>query len=118
MQSRNKLASSQPTLPLNVPTSVETPVLSSTSESHKKTKRKRDAPDNEIDAVFDATFSKRVKKGALDTTEHSSTAKSSHNIDATSPGLKGDRGLLEVLGAIRAAPKVERGGAGKKRRPR
>lgn len=116
LQSQSKLASLQsaPTpdpLTLEPSTSAEAPVLPPMPGSYqKRKKRKRGTADNEIDEVFDATLSKKVKKGVLDTAELSS-----HSIDATSPSLKGDKGLLEVLGAIRAAPKDEKG---KKRRSR
>lgn len=79
----------------------------------KSKKRKRGAAlDNEIDALFDASLGKRIKRGALDT-EDAPTAHKASNILSIA---KRDKGLSDVLGAIRAAPKGDGDGHSKKKR--
>lgn len=69
-------------------------------EEKPKKKRKRDAvPDNEIDALFAASLGKKTKRTALDAAELPSSDKP--------PVATGDKGLDDVLGAIRAAPKAD-----------
>ena len=76
-------------------------------------KRKRQArDDNEIDALFNASFGKKVKKAAMGTTlEPTPTASK-----AVGPESQQDRGLERVLGAIRVAPKDEKLHRKKKRK--
>lgn len=69
-------------------------------------KRKREGrPDNEIDALFDATLGKKNKKGALP----SAVAIADVISATTTPAERTtEAGLDEVLGAIRLAPKDEK----------
>lgn len=69
-------------------------------------KRKRTArPEDEIEALFDATVGKKTKKGALGADNIAHAQSRDQPFD-----LKGgkDKGLQEVIGAIRAAPKAEK----------
>jgi nucleolar protein 9 len=72
----------------------------------KPTKRKRDTlPDNEIDALFDASLGKKIKKGIL---ESEQAVKGIAEHITTSSRVK-DKELNDVLVAIRAAPKDGKG---------
>ncbi|RPD62032.1 ARM repeat-containing protein [Lentinus tigrinus ALCF2SS1-7] len=88
---------------------------------HKKGKGKQD----EIDALFDATLGKKVKKAELSTsTPEAKPSKEDTGTPAKSKSDKGekkskkrkdrdeggtDRDLTDVLGAIRSAPKEDKG---------
>jgi nucleolar protein 9 len=112
LQSRHKLASSQPIKPTPTESSNDT----AAPFAEKPKKRKRDKADNEIDALFNASFHKRVKKGALqrEVKVPSATEGFADEHAATLHPVK-DKVLDDVLGAIRAAPKDEKGGHGKKK---
>lgn len=81
-------------------------------EEKSKKKRKRDTvPDNEIDALFAASLGKKTKRTALNAAELPSS------VDADKPPVaKGDKGLDDVLGAIRAAPKADSDSANRKKK--
>lgn len=82
------------------------------SDQSSSIKRKRKAqPDDEIEAVFNATLGKRIKKAALDSVD---TVTLPATILEGQKGKKNgikhaqkDGGLEDVLGAIRTAPKGE-----------
>jgi nucleolar protein 9 len=94
--------------------SKETISLSAPQTKNPK-KRKRDKAANEIDALFSASLGKRIKKAVLDSeSKVFSTISGTDDHAAIIHSVK-DRGLDEVLGAIRDAPK-EAGRHGKKKR--
>lgn len=84
-------------------------------EDSKKTKKRRQG-DDEIDNLFDdAGLSKRTKRGALEA--EGVAPEDSQEVDAKmdQPTTnKADRGLVDVLGAIKLAPKGESVGKVKK----
>ena len=97
----------------------------------EKGKRKARHQD-EIDAVFDATLGKKVKKAELVTDAHAKAAPEVRD-DVREDARKGDKkknskrkrgkdedgsaetGLEDVLGAIRAAPREEKGSKKRKK---
>lgn len=92
------------------PSQAEKHSLSSTSSAVEKEPKKRKRgtrPDDEIDAVFSASLGKKIKKGAMGGT--APTAQDSKSNEGK------DNDLRDVLGAIRAAPKDDKG-LGKKKR--
>ncbi|KAJ7367884.1 armadillo-type protein [Mycena albidolilacea] len=102
MQSDRKRAAEPPAV------AAPSPVQSAEETKKERKKRKRDAAGDEIDDLFGAALGKKVKKAAL--------------VDAVQPESKVlpsgketalDRGLSDVMGAIRAAP-----GEGKGKRKR
>jgi nucleolar protein 9 len=102
MQSDRKRAAVPPAV------AAPSPVQSAEETKKERKKRKRDAAGDEIDDLFGAALGKKVKKAAL--------------VDAVQPESKVlpsgketalDRGLSDVMGAIRAAP-----GEGKGKRKR
>jgi nucleolar protein 9 len=80
-------------------------------------KRKRKAqPEDEIEAVFNATLGKRIKKAALDSGDilmSEAAPQKERPVKGSRKEPRNDGGLQDVLGAIRAAPKDEK--SGKKR---
>jgi nucleolar protein 9 len=81
-----------------IPASEQTP-HAVTSEPQKRKRESR--PLDEIDALFEASLGKRVKKGSLAVEGADARLQSAQ--EATTEGVK-DGTLLAVLGAIRAAP--------------
>jgi nucleolar protein 9 len=117
LQSQHKL-SSQPANSTPTESSNETPTQLA-PPSQKPRKRKRDTrPDDEIDALFNASLGKRIKKGVLEPEQAPSTVKGITGKHLATSHTVTDTGLNDVLGAIRAAPKVEKGGHGKNKRAR
>jgi len=82
----------------------QAPLVAITKTEPKKRKRDPRPDDDEIDAVFNTTFGKKIKKGAL-VLDDVGTGK---EIVLGSERGK-DRDLHHVLGAIRAAPKDDKG---------
>ncbi|KAK7061362.1 armadillo-type protein [Favolaschia claudopus] len=83
----------------------QAPVEETPSKKHTEAKkRKRDQGGDEIDELFNAAMGKKVKKAAL--VESISTE--SDVLQPNKP-TKQDRGLSDVLGAIRAAPGDHKG---------
>lgn len=117
LQSQLKLSSSQPTNSTAIESSNETPAQLAPSQKPRKRKRET-RPETEIDALFNASLGKRIKKGVLEPEQAPSTVKGITGEHlAISHSVK-DTALDDVLGAIRAAPKDEKGGHGKKKRAR
>lgn len=71
-------------------------------------KKKRKRQEDEIDALFNASLGKKVKKAAL--TGEGALVPGTDNKTDGKPGVGGvvDKGLQDVLGAIKAAPKGEK----------
>ncbi|KAF9468782.1 armadillo-type protein [Collybia nuda] len=113
MQAGRKRAQDQ----ANAVASEPLPPKPMTVPPSQPSKRKRKVqPEDEIDAVFNATLGKRIKKAALDSTEaiilEERLPEAKRDIKSNKKDESG--GLQDVLGAIRAAPKGEEAG-GKKR---
>lgn len=107
LQSRHKLSSLQPikSNPHEPSTNMSATL---TPLTDKPNKRKRDTrPENEIDALFNASFGKRIKKGVLEH-EQASSVQSSTRDHTVISHLVTDKGLKDVFGAIRAAPKDQK----------
>ena len=92
---------------------IKTPVEPITT-SNKNSKRKS-RPEDEIDALFkNAKLDKRVKKAALSESISTPDADPSKVLSSDFATKEEDKGLEQVLGAIRLAPKD--GGRPKKKR--
>ncbi|KAF7978355.1 hypothetical protein HWV62_1005 [Athelia sp. TMB] len=114
MQIQSKAAQASKTAPPPSPAApppAEAAPTPAGAEKPKK-KRKRDAaPDNEIDALFAASLGKKTKRAALNAAELPSS------VGADKPPVAtGDKGLEDVLGAIRAAPKADGDSAHRKKK--
>jgi len=83
------------------PTSESAPTPSS-EEKLKKKRKRGTVPGNEIDALFEASLGKKIKRTALNAAEIPSSVEADKNLVT-----KGDKELDDVLGAIRAAPKAD-----------
>ncbi|KAJ3571667.1 hypothetical protein NP233_g3597 [Leucocoprinus birnbaumii] len=92
-------SSSQPTKESAVIPSTHQPSATESTSPQPKKKRKRQ--ENEIDALFNASLGKKVKKGAL---EHESRKA----VVSTGESAPVDKGLQEILGAIKLAPNSEK----------
>ena len=90
-----------------IPASTETQDTSraNSSQEEKRKRKRKTQPDDEIDALFEGTLGKKIKKGDLAKPEE--TSKSKFKQDKHSKIT--DKSLLDVLGAIRAAPKDDKG---------
>lgn len=85
----------------------------------KPQKRKRNTTDNEIDALFRASLGGKIKKGVLEPEPKTSSAVEGFQGGHPTASLPvEDKRLIDVLGAIRVAPKDEKGGHRKKKRVR
>lgn len=111
LQSQSKSSSgtttSSSTLP-SAPSAIVQRLNSDDAEvSHpsKTSKKRRNRPEDEIDAVFNASLGAKVKRTAVNATGGSDRL----------VVQKSDQGLQDVLGAIRAAPSDD-SGRGKRRR--
>jgi nucleolar protein 9 len=111
LQSQSKSNSGSTTSPSTLPSApsaiVQMPNSDDAEVSHppKTSKKRRNRPEDEIDAVFNANLGGKVKRAAV------STVGSSDKLIMQ----KSDQGLQDVLGAIRAAPS-DGGGRGKRQR--
>ena len=91
----------------------------SSSPNGRRKRRRMPPPEDEIDAVFHATLGTKIKKGVLavgatSTRDlHQTGMINDRRLDSAT-GLSKDRGLQDVLTAIRIAPRGEK--AGKKRK--
>lgn len=99
-------ATSAPSAPATMET-METKDVVATGDEPKKEKRKRKAqPEDEIDALFEGALGKKVKKAGLEKTdepdEHLMNSEKLINRKIR------DKDLLDVMGAIRSAPKEEK----------
>jgi nucleolar protein 9 len=114
LQSQYKLTSSQAIKPTPTEASYVTAVPLAPPVDRPQ-KRKRNTTDDEIDALFHASLGRKIKKGVLEPEPKTSSA-----IDGfhTASLPVEDKGLIDVLGAIRVAPKDEKGGHRKKKRVR
>lgn len=82
-----------------------------TSDENSKKKRKRgSAPGNEIDALFDTSLGKKLKRAALNPGDLSATNKTDEPLPT-----KDDKGLVDIISAIRAAPKGDSSSSRKKK---
>jgi nucleolar protein 9 len=116
LQSQYKLASSQAIKPIPTEASYVTAVPLA-PPIDKPQKRKRNTTDNEIDALFHASLGRKIKKGVLEAEPKASSAVDGFQDGHTTASLPvDDRGLIDVLEAIRVAPKDEKGGKRKKKR--
>lgn len=68
------------------------------AEVSKTSKKRRSRPEDEIDAVFNASLGEKVKRTAIKVTGNSDKSVMQTSVD---------QGLRDVLGAIRAAPSDE-----------
>lgn len=94
------------------PILLQDPVIEITTQ--KPTKRKRNVrPDDEIDDLFNVTLGKKTKKAALTSEGVASEVKALKDNEVSTVDV--DKGLQDVLGAIRTAPKDD-APHGKKRR--
>ncbi|OBZ71991.1 Nucleolar protein 9 [Grifola frondosa] len=91
-------------------TSANAPVPAPDTVEKPSKKKRKTRPEDEIDALFDATVGKKVKKGELGEaamlTKQATTGKED---------IAADKNLKDVLGAIRSAPKDDKGHRKKKR---
>ncbi|GBE79200.1 Nucleolar protein [Sparassis crispa] len=120
-QSSAKSAQRAPLPPLTTttlaPIDRPAPALpADTEQKHAKRKRKA-RPEDEIDALFDAALGKKVKKGRLGPTGSVPAQGQGGEVEQKREGQKEqvDKVLKDVLGAIKAAPKEEKGHSRKKR---
>jgi nucleolar protein 9 len=75
------------------------------TETSGPQKRKRESrPVDEIDALFEASLGKRVKKGALVVEDAEDVEARLQSLHVATTGDVEDGTLLAVLGAIREAP--------------
>lgn len=123
LQSSAKIQVSAPTAsqPIDsvppVPTPTKAQVISPTGDAveGEKRKRKRKAqPDDEIDALFENALGKKTQKADL--TRKDKPDEPSKAIGKTTDDKITDKSLLDVLGAIRAAPKDAKGSRKKRAR--
>ena len=98
---RKRLKEQQHAAPAESAPMIETP--SEPTPSNKIRKRKA-RPEDEIDALFNAKLGKRIKKAALSETT-STLDGPSKVVEVKDITAKEDKGLEQVLGAIRLAPK-------------
>lgn len=86
------------------------PKLTNTSPPPPPKRKRKAQPEDEIEAVFNATLGKRIKKAALDSpdmvTSEAAIPERKKGTQNRKESRK-DGGLEDVLGAIRAAPKGE-----------
>lgn len=114
-QSATKAAASHPTQ--SNPAQSSAPADEASASTDEPRKRKHEAaPKDEIDALFDATFGKKIKKGGLglggDAEEQKPKLAKSLGDEQHSKkkrkqdtSMEEDKDLKHVLGAIREAPK-------------
>lgn len=98
VQDQQQKASTEPAKPVEIvehPT--DTPDTADQVTHHRKRKA---APENEIDALFNEKLGKRIKKGALSDAGPSAPVK---KVDAPA-----DRDLQQIFGAIRSAPGTDK----------
>jgi nucleolar protein 9 len=111
LQSQNKSNSGSTTSPSALPSAPSAVVQrpdsgdAEVSRPSKTSKKRRSRPEDEIDAVFNASLGAKVKRIAV-----SATGSSDKLVVQ-----KSDQGLQDILGAIRAAPSDD-GGRGKRQR--
>jgi nucleolar protein 9 len=107
LQSQSKSSSGSTTSP-SAPSAIVQRPDSGDAEvprPSKTSKKRRSQPEDEIDAVFNASLGAKVKRTAVSATSNSDKL----------VVQKSDQGLQDVLGAIRAAPSDD-GGRGKRQR--
>lgn len=111
LQSQSKSNSGSTTSPAALPSAPSAIVQrpdsgdAEVSRPSKTSKKRRSRPEDEIDAVFNASLGAKVKRTAVNATG------SSEKLVVQ----KSDQGLQDILGAIRAAPSDD-GGRGKRQR--
>jgi nucleolar protein 9 len=102
MQADRKRTRDQPS---HIETAEPTTHKSSETSSQHPPKRKRHTrADDEIDALFNASFGKKVKKAALGYQVETPSLASKSGDGQSVPESHKDLGLERVLGAIRSAP--------------
>ncbi|KAG2148028.1 armadillo-type protein [Suillus clintonianus] len=101
LQSQSKSSSGPITSPSSLPSApsqaAQRPNSNDAEVSHlsKSSKKRRSRPEDEIDAVFNASLGTKVKRTAVSATDSSEKLVVQNSMD---------QGLQDVLGAIRAAP--------------
>ncbi|KZP05871.1 ARM repeat-containing protein [Athelia psychrophila] len=111
LQIQNKAAQALKAAPTPSTTTEPSTEPTPTSDEKSKKKRKRgSAPGNEIDALFDTSLGKKLKRVALNPEDLSAANKTDKQLPA-----KGDKGLDDILTAIRAAPKGDGDSSRKKK---
>jgi nucleolar protein 9 len=88
--------------------STMTPKVSEISPEYSVKRKRHARADDEIDALFNASFGKKIKKAAIGSELESIPIASQSGVSQELPVSHKDRGLERVLGAIRAAPKDEK----------
>ncbi|PPR04002.1 hypothetical protein CVT24_010495 [Panaeolus cyanescens] len=120
LQSERKRAADQANKPVTVKAADPAPAKAPEQKrAEKETKKRKNRPEDEIDALFNEKLGKKVKRAALEDTTSPQKA-SAESIAAAEVSKKskkdrkkakedgsGDKELEQILGAIRAAPKSE-----------
>ena len=100
---RSKEQQQHSAAPTMIETSTERP---EPAPSEKNRSKRKARPEDEIDALFNAKLGKRTKKAALNETTSTILDGPSKDIEVKDVDAgKEDKGLEQVLGAIRLAPK-------------
>ncbi|OCH95874.1 ARM repeat-containing protein [Obba rivulosa] len=107
-KSTPETSKAQPAPTKAAPDATSDAAKSSNADEQRKKKRKAH-PTGEIDELFESTLGKRVKKGALGIEDQSGVAEKAKVQNPAVEKFAADKSLKDVMGAIRSAPKEDKG---------